>query len=198
MSTINYGTVMSTINDGTDMSTINYGTEMSSINYDNGVNLVMFCSCSDDRLNLEGVIKQHNSRVVTKKDEPYCIVIRRESLLDDGLATICNKPHDRPLHVTFSDEPGVDQGGICREFFSLALKKVSQSSTLMDGEVNRRVLRHNAIAVQVCFIVSLYLDFLNACINWSCWHVQLSVRGGWSPLIRHLRSQIKKVLSNQS
>ena len=114
-------------------------------------NHVLLINFNDGQLNLESAIRQHNVRVITKKDEPYRIVVRRESLLEDGLAEIWKKPHNRPLQVTIRDEPGIDQGGVRREFFNLVLRKVSLSSALMDGEANRRVLRHNAIAVQVCY-----------------------------------------------
>jgi len=35
----------------------------------------------------------------------------------------------------------------------LALQQVANSPLLMDGKENRRVLRHNTIAVQVCYDV---------------------------------------------
>ena len=107
------------------------------------------CLFSDDQLDLESAIRVHNFSVVTKTDNPYHIVVRRENALADGLAAIVNKPDDRALKITFHGEPGIDEGGVRREFFTLVLRKVSQSPVLMDGAANRRVLRHNVIAVQV-------------------------------------------------
>jgi len=102
-------------------------------------------------LSLEDVIRQHRSEVFGDDDEtPYHITVRRDRLLKDALEGVCgSRLEQHQIKVTFYGEPGIDDGGLRREFFNLALQQVANSPLLMDGKENRRVLRHNTIAVQV-------------------------------------------------
>jgi E3 ubiquitin-protein ligase HERC4 len=50
--------------------------------------------------------------------------VRRNTILDDALRVI-NKPNlnfKKPLRVIFAGEPGVDEGGVRKEFFQLLIK----------------------------------------------------------------------------
>ena len=55
----------------------------------------------------------------------------------------------KPLKVTFFDEPAVDYGGPRREFFTILLKSIASNGSILDGNGNRRTLRHNTTAFQV-------------------------------------------------
>ena len=53
------------------------------------------------------------------------------------------------IRVRFVAEPAVDEGGPRREFFMLLMNAIANSSSLLQGSPNRRVLRHNTSAFQV-------------------------------------------------
>ena len=53
--------------------------------------------------------------------------VRRDHILEDTLQQIQNKPADffkKPLKVVFKGEPGVDEGGVRKEFFQLLIKEL--------------------------------------------------------------------------
>ncbi|XP_043222721.1 probable E3 ubiquitin-protein ligase HECTD2 isoform X1 [Amphibalanus amphitrite] len=58
------------------------------------------------------------------------IHVRRSRLLEDSLKEIANKQRDlkKKLKVTFSGEPGLDMGGLTKEWFMLIIRKVFDSS----------------------------------------------------------------------
>ena len=98
---------------------------------------------------LEDVIKQHKAELFT--DDECRITIRCDKVFDDALVPICNNDLDKKqIRVTFLGEPAIDYGGVRREVFSLLMKSIQKNSSLLDGSQNRRVLRHNATAIQVC------------------------------------------------
>ena len=53
----------------------------------------------------------------------------------------------RRLSVTFIGEPGVDDGGLSREYLRLLMKAVSDCS-LLAGPPTRRIPQHNTFALQ--------------------------------------------------
>ena len=127
--------------------------------------LIVIYSESHDQLvlgepTLEDVIRQHRSEVFREDDEtPHRIIIRRDQLLKDALDGVCgSRVEQHQLRITFHGEPGIDDGGLKREFFTLALQKVASNTSLMDGKESRRMLRHNTIAVQV-------LSFFQKCVQ---------------------------------
>ena len=63
---------------------------------------------------------------------------------------ISNNDWDKKLvKVTFWGEPAIDYGEPTREFFTLLLKSIENNTSLLDGSHDRRILRHNATAIQV-------------------------------------------------
>jgi len=59
------------------------------------------------------------------------IEISRANILEDSLANIVNKklvdgrdPLKCPLQVRFQNEPGIDEGGVSKEYFSLIMKEI--------------------------------------------------------------------------
>lgn len=50
--------------------------------------------------------------------------VKRDNILDDALSVI-SKPglkFSKPLRVVFKGEPGVDEGGVRKEFFQLLIR----------------------------------------------------------------------------
>lgn len=99
-------------------------------------------------LSLEDIIKNHKAELCI--DDECRITVRRENIFEDAMVAISNNDWDKKLvKVTFWEEPAIDYGGPTREFFSLLLKSVENSTSLLDGSRDRRILRHNTTAIQV-------------------------------------------------
>ena len=79
-------------------------------------------------VSLEDVIKDHKAELLT--GDVCRISIRRDHIFEDALVAICNKDWDKKLKA-------------------LLLKSIEKNTSLLDGSHNRRVLRHNATAIQV-------------------------------------------------
>ena len=64
-----------------------------------------------------------------------------------------------PVRVTFIGEPAVDDGEPCREFFSLALMKMSEDTTIFQGPPECRSFVHNMQGLQkrTFFLVGLFV-----------------------------------------
>ena len=89
------------------------------------------------------------------------IHIRHNHMWHDALRAI-SKPNFDPLlpvRVTFIGEPAVDDGGPCREFFSLALMKMSEDTTVFQGPPQCRSFVHNIQGLQkrTFFYAGLFL-----------------------------------------
>lgn len=58
------------------------------------------------------------------------LTVRREHLVSDSLNEIAKKQHDlkKKLKVTFSGEPGLDMGGLTKEWFLLLIKQIFQEN----------------------------------------------------------------------
>ncbi|XP_060602267.1 probable E3 ubiquitin-protein ligase HECTD2 isoform X2 [Ruditapes philippinarum] len=56
----------------------------------------------------------------------FNLTVRREHLVSDSLNEIAKKQHDlkKKLKVTFAGEPGLDMGGLTKEWFLLLIKKI--------------------------------------------------------------------------
>lgn len=56
----------------------------------------------------------------------FNLTVRREHLVSDSLMEIQKKAHDlkKKLKVTFAGEPGLDMGGLTKEWFLLLIKKI--------------------------------------------------------------------------
>ena len=54
------------------------------------------------------------------------VLIRRNQIIEDSLNTLVNAGKDlkKPLKVKFKDEPGVDEGGVQKEFFQLLVREL--------------------------------------------------------------------------
>ena len=66
------------------------------------------------------------------------------------------------LRLHFGGEPAIDYGGPTREFFSLLLKSIENNTSLLDGSHDRRILRHNATAIQVRIVVYFIISTSHA------------------------------------
>lgn len=66
-------------------------------------------------------------------EDPFLMEVRRGNVLEDALALISVAQDDlhSPLKITFSNEDGVDLGGLRREFWSLLLHNITRSSYVM-------------------------------------------------------------------
>ena len=53
------------------------------------------------------------------------------------------------IRVRFLGEAAIDEGGPRREYFMLLMNAIANSSSILDGPPNRRVIRHNTNAFQV-------------------------------------------------
>ena len=104
---------------------------------------------------LEDIIKRHKADLFT--DGGCRIIIRRDKAFEDALVAIGNNNWNKKLmKVTFFGEAAIDYGGPSREFFSILMRSIQKNSTLLDGCQKRRVLRHNATAIQVHIPINIY------------------------------------------
>ena len=82
----------------------------------------------------------------TGDTENYNIInVRRNHIWNDALRAI-SKPAFNPLfpiRVTFISESAVDEGGPSREFFTLALLKMSEDASIFYGNDNAKLFTHN-------------------------------------------------------
>ncbi|XP_052094530.1 uncharacterized protein LOC127730269 isoform X2 [Mytilus californianus] len=98
--------------------------------------------------NFRKKIKEHKELFIhNDSDDPLLMEVRRENPVQDSLAFISISQDDlhSPLRISFTDEDGVDLGGLRREFWSLFLHKIS-SSVFVTGKPGRQTLRDNFIA----------------------------------------------------
>ena len=97
------------------------------------------------------MIKQHRANFLYEDDfNVHCITVRRGHILDDTLVALRSSFDEKKhIRVRFLGEPAMDEGGPRREFFMLLMGAIANSSSLLDGPPNRRVLRHNTSAFQV-------------------------------------------------
>ena len=97
------------------------------------------------------MIKQHRANFLYEDDfNVHRITVRRGHILDDTLVALRSSFDEKKhIRVRFLGEPAVDEGGPRREFFMLLMGAIANSSSLLDGPPNRRVLRHNTSAFQV-------------------------------------------------
>ena len=71
------------------------------------------------------------------------ISIHREDALHSFKSTGFSA--SKHLKVTFIGEPGVDAGGLLREFFELLLRQIASNNSLFRGSEISRVPNHNII-----------------------------------------------------
>ena len=70
-------------------------------------------------------------RLLVPNPQRFLLEISRDNILDDSLQKIVNaKPvqdHDvlkLPVSIRFSGEPGIDEGGVRKEYFQLVVKQL--------------------------------------------------------------------------
>lgn len=81
----------------------------------------------NDPIVLKHVIQQHQTKVISSKDDDVQrIHIRRSSLFTDALRQFSRANFDvsKMLQVRFVGEEAVDEGGPRREFFHLLMKEM--------------------------------------------------------------------------
>lgn len=86
-----------------------------------------------------------DTNILFLRDEIYLeLVLRRDHLLEDSLNQLgldSNfKKLKRQLHVHFVGEPGIDEGGLTKEFFQLITMQLFDPSFVMFEEKNNRFL----------------------------------------------------------
>ena len=99
---------------------------------------------------LEEILRKHFNTLPgfhpTDDTENYNIInVRRNHIWIDALRAI-SKPAFNPLfpvRVTFISESAIDEGGPSREFFSLALLKMSEDVSIFHGNANAKLFTHN-------------------------------------------------------
>lgn len=72
-------------------------------------------------------MQREAQRAFFSAQSPYCVLpIRRAYLLEDALVQIRHNARAlrRPLKVVFEGEAGVDEGGVAKEFFHLAVREL--------------------------------------------------------------------------
>ena len=59
---------------------------------------------------------------------PYLVLtIRRDFIIEDALVQLQNKTHEdlkKQLQIKFVNEEGIDEGGVQKEFFQLAMREL--------------------------------------------------------------------------
>ena len=106
---------------------------------------------SDLEVTTADVIKQHKAKFLYEDDHiAYCITVRRNHILEDAFVAIRSSFEKKHIRVCFIGEPDIDEGGPRREFLMLLMGAVGNRSSLLEGPPNRRVIKHNTSAFQVC------------------------------------------------
>jgi len=113
-------------------------------------------------LTIQDVVQPHRMQVLYEdKFESHRITVRRGHILEDAISSIRGGFDEKKhIRVSFLGEPAVDEGGPRREFFMLVLGAIANNGSLLQGPADRRVLRHNTSAFQVC-IGSCGLSFVH-------------------------------------
>ena len=122
--------------------------------------MYMFSKSPDnaDKPDIEYIIKEHRKKYVCDDDDNvFRITVRRTNILDDAIASLKTGFDEKAkLKVCFLGESGVDEGGLKREFFTLAMAEIGRNNYLLDGSFNRRIVRHNINAFEVfCNIIKM-------------------------------------------
>lgn len=67
----------------------------------------------------------------TKVDVNFRIAVRRDHIIDDSMSAIKHNPDNlkKTLRVSFVDEPGIDAGGLKKEWFLLLTRQLFRPST---------------------------------------------------------------------
>ena len=83
--------------------------------------------------------------IVHDPDQANRITIRRNHIWRDAVHAMSRSSFDpsRCVQVTFIGEQAVDDGGPCREFFSLALKGMAEDGTIFQGPQCSRFFMHD-------------------------------------------------------
>jgi hypothetical protein len=78
-------------------------------------------------------------------NSPNMIDVIREDVLESASPTFLRATfrENSPLSVRFIDEPGIDAGGLRREFMTLALQQLA-SSPMFSGPDDQKMLRRDA------------------------------------------------------
>jgi len=107
-------------------------------------------------LKIKEIITNHRNKLDNEKT--WRITVRRQNILEDMLRAMQNNPDldAKYLKVKFLGEPGINEGGLTREFFRLLMKSIDDSGLILDGAPGHRVPRHNPIAFQVCNYVDIF------------------------------------------
>ena len=119
-------------------------------------------------LPLENILKNHfeaipgfKSNKAVDYEEFNNIHVRRNHIWSDALRSISKESFNplAPIHVTFIGEAGIDEGGPKREFFSLALSKMAEDSTLFHGPTTGRSFVRNieGIRKRKFFLTGLFV-----------------------------------------
>lgn len=119
---------------------IDYDSPISEVDKRTGKFLYMcypwaFDAASKARfMNYEGQLTRrrelHNSmnimNLLTGQNIYLVVQIDREALVEDSLNSLVNagKELKKPLKVKFKGEPGVDEGGVAKEFFQLLVRQI--------------------------------------------------------------------------
>ena len=73
-------------------------------------------------------------------NSPYLLLtIRRDFIIEDALVQLQNKSHEdlkKQLQIKFVNEEGIDEGGVQKEFFQLAMHELTDPKygTLCDQQ----------------------------------------------------------------
>ena len=100
--------------------------------------LIFLIFRADNETPLENVLKDHLKAFPSYDvdcEEYNSIHIRRKHVWSDALRAISKSSFNPkvPIRVTFIREAGIDEGSLRREFFSLAMAKMAEDSTIFQG-----------------------------------------------------------------
>ena len=98
---------------------------------------------------LEAITEQHKADILYSDIyDSFRVTVRRGHIFDDTLVALRSGFDEKKhLRVSFLGERGVDGGGPRREFFMLLMGCIG---SILDGPPERRFLRHNTTAFEVC------------------------------------------------
>ena len=115
------------------------------------VKLSLCSACCAPGLTTEDAIKAHRATILYSDEScAHRLTVRRGNILDNTIFALrAGFDEQKHLRVHFVGEPAVNEGGPRRELFMLLMNAIANSSMLLQGPPNRRILRHNTSAFQV-------------------------------------------------
>jgi hypothetical protein len=88
------------------------------------------------------------------KTNSHRLTVRRRNIFSDAKRGFARFDESKLLRITFLGESAIDDGGPKREFMIL-MGAIANNGSIMYGPPNKRLVRHNAAALQVSYFFTV-------------------------------------------